>query len=225
MSSPTSPEAQPIDLAAWPRAEQFQHFLQASPCTYSMTLDIDVTDLVYALHDSRFKTYPTQIWLLATAVNRLPEARLTLDSEGKPAIWPVVHPVFTVFNPETESFCAVPAHYNGDFAEFHDHVAQLLQEHKSSTQFFPLGEPPANSFDISSIPWASFTGFNLNIAKDQGHLAPIITLGKYAERAGRVYLPVALQVHHAAMDGFHSARLLEYFAELCSDLTWFNAHG
>ncbi|WP_313812149.1 CatA-like O-acetyltransferase [Glutamicibacter sp.] len=225
MSHIVVPEAQHIDLTAWPRAEHFQHFLKASPCTYSMTVEVDVTDLVYALHESRFKTYPTQIWVLATAVNRLPEARLTLLEDQVPAIWPLVHPVITIFNPATEGFCAVPAEYSHDFEQFHDRVVQLLDTHQHSTKFFPLGEPPANSFDISSIPWSSFTGFNLNIAKDQEHLAPIITLGKYVERAGRVYLPLALQVHHAAMDGFHSARLINDFTDLCADLSWLNPRG
>ncbi|WP_420707007.1 CatA-like O-acetyltransferase [Streptomyces sp. NRRL F-2664] len=59
---------------------------------------------------------------------------------------------------------------------------------------------------MSSVPWASFTGFNIGSGWD--HLAPIFTLGRYTERDGRVLLPLAVQVHHAAADGFHSTRLI-----------------
>ncbi len=36
---------------------------------------------------------------------------------------------------------------------------------------------PPNVFPISSIPWTSFTGFNIN--NDADYLLPIITCGKY----------------------------------------------
>lgn len=217
--------AQLIDTAQWPRAEHFEHYLNASPCSYSMTVEVEVTELVFTLHDSRFKTYPTQIWALAHAVNKHPESRMTLGPQRQPAIWPVVHPVFTIFNEATQSFCAVPVQYDDDFTRFHDRALELLNEHRRSTRFFPLGATPVNSFDVSSIPWASFTGFNLNIPKAQDHLAPIITLGRYVERGERIFLPVALQAHHAAMDGFHSARLLNDFAELCAQPQWLNVNG
>ena len=38
---------------------------------------------------------------------------------------------------------------------------------------------PPNVFPISSIPWTSFTGFNININNDTDYLLPIITCGKY----------------------------------------------
>ncbi len=73
---------------------------------------------------------------------------------------------------------------------------------------------------MSSLPWASFTGFNLNIGNDWDHLAPIFTLGRYTERDGRVLLPLAVQVHHATADGFHSTRLVNEVQALFADPTW-----
>ncbi|RCK12069.1 hypothetical protein DT075_15550 [Bacillus licheniformis] len=37
---------------------------------------------------------------------------------------------------------------------------------------------PPNTFSVSSIPWVSFTNFNLNLDNSE-HLLPIITNGKY----------------------------------------------
>ncbi|MER7960201.1 CatA-like O-acetyltransferase, partial [Streptomyces sp. NPDC096030] len=96
-----------------------------------------------------------------------------------------------------------------------------LAEHSRGTDFFPQGKLQANVFDVSSLPWASFTGFSLNIGGNGGsHLAPIFTLGRYTERNGRVLLPLAVQVHHAAADGFHSTRLVNELQVLMTDLTW-----
>lgn len=219
-----TPVPVPIDLAAWSRREHFEHYLRRVPCTYAMTVELDATVFAAALRESPRKTYLAQIWALATVVNAHEEFRMRL-AEGRdgpriPAIWPVVHPMFTVFNPARETFCAVWAPYDSDFGAFHDAAAPLLAEHAAATELFPQGAPPPNVFDVSSIPWASFTGFALDIAENWEHLAPIFTLGKYAEREGRLMLPLAIQVHHAVADGFHTARLIDELQALLADPVW-----
>ncbi|MFI9595488.1 chloramphenicol acetyltransferase [Nonomuraea sp. NPDC052265] len=214
MDAPT-----PIDLDTWPRRQHFEHYRQV-PCTYSITVELDVTAFTAALSRSRRKSYIAQVWALATVVNRHDEFRMCLTASGGPAVRPVAHPAFTVFNPERETFACVWAPYDPGFGAFHDVAAPLLAEHSGATEFFPQGAPPDNTFDVSSLPWASFTGFNLNIGGSWDHLAPIFTLGRYTERDGRVLLPLALQIHHAAADGFHSARLVNELQDLLSDLTW-----
>ncbi|MFI7420524.1 type A chloramphenicol O-acetyltransferase [Nonomuraea sp. NPDC049684] len=210
----------PIDTVTWPRRQHFEHYRRAVPCTYSMTVEIDVTAFAAALGRSRRKSYLAQVWAIATVVNRHDEFRMCLTASGDPAVWPVVHPAFTVFNPDRETFACVWAPYDPDFAAFHDVAAPLLAEHARATEFFPQGTLPANTFDVSSLPWTSFTGFNLNIGDNWDHLAPIFTLGRYTERDGRVLLPLALQVHHAAADGFHSARLVNELRTLVADPSW-----
>ncbi|MEW2371455.1 type A chloramphenicol O-acetyltransferase [Streptomyces sp. NPDC006656] len=210
-----------IDLATWPRRQHFEHYRRLVPCTYSMTVEVDATAFSAALGRSRRKSYIAQVWALSTVVNRHDEFRMCLTAAEEPAVWPVVHPAFTVFNPERETFACVWAPYDSDFGAFHDVAAPLLAEHRRASDFFPQGELPANVFDVSSLPWASFTGFNLNIGGNGwNHLAPIFTLGRYVERDGRVLLPLAVQVHHAAADGFHSARLVNELQDLMTDLTW-----
>lgn len=185
-----------------------------------MTVELDVTDFAAALARSSRKTYLAQVWALATVVNRHEEFRLTLAGDGSPAVWDVVHPAFTVFNPQRETFACVWSEYDSDFGAFHDKTALLLAEHRSATAFVPQGTLPPNVFDVSSLPWSSFTGFNLNIRDGWDHLAPIFTLGRYAERNGRTLLPLAIQVHHAAADGFHTSRLVTELQRLFAGPDW-----
>ncbi|MEU6660853.1 type A chloramphenicol O-acetyltransferase [Streptomyces sp. NPDC046821] len=210
----------PIDLDTWPRREHFEHYRERVPCTYSMTVELDVTAFTRALRESPWKSYVAQIWALATIVNRHEEFRMCVTESGAPAVWPVAHPAFTVFNAERETFACVWVPYDADFGAFHEAAAPLLTEHSKATEMFPQGPPPANTFDVSSLPWSSFTGFNLNIGAGWDHLAPIFTLGKYVEREGRVMLPLAVQVHHAAADGFHAARLVNELQGLVAELGW-----
>jgi len=46
---------------------------------------------------------------------------------------------------------------------------------------------------------------------------PIVTLGKYFERDGKVYIPVAIQLHHAVCDGFHAGRFMTELQKGCHD--------
>lgn len=210
----------PIDLEYWPRRETFDHFRSRVPCSYAITVELDVSEMVRALAASEFKTYPAQIWAIATVVNRFAEFRMTLNAEDLPAVWPVVHPAFTVFNRKRETFASVWVPYDADFRNFHERAVEVLASAAHTDQMFPQGEPPANTFDISSLPWTSFTGFSLQIAGGNDHFAPIFTLGRYVVREGRTLLPVSLQIHHAAADGFHATRLLGELEGLLGDPGW-----
>ncbi|MGW5393741.1 type A chloramphenicol O-acetyltransferase [Streptomyces koyangensis] len=214
------PTPAPIDLDTWPRRQHFDHYRRRVPCTYAMTVEVDVTTFAAALRRSPRKSYLAQVWALATVVNRHQEFRMCLTDSGDPAVWPVVHPAFTVFNPERETFACVWAPYDPDFGTFHDTAAPLLAEHSRATDFFPQGDPPPNTFDVSSLPWASFTGFTLDIRDGWDHLAPIFTLGRYTEREARLLLPLSVQIHHAAADGFHTARLTDELQTLLAAPTW-----
>ncbi|UNK69292.1 type A chloramphenicol O-acetyltransferase [Microbacterium sp. H1-D42] len=213
----------PIDLSTWPRRQHFEHFFRDAPCSYSITVELDVTEFVEAVRSAGRRTYIAQIWALASVVNSHDEFRMTLTEAGAPAIWPHVHPSFTVFNEAQETFSSLWTPFDPDFATFHDSAAQVIAEHTGTTEFFPQGAPPRNSFDVSSLPWTSFTGFNLNIDGGGKHLAPIFTFGRYTESDGRVLLPLAVQIHHAAADGFHTARLVSELSELLRDGSWLGA--
>lgn len=214
------PEA--IDLDSWPRREHFNHYLEAVPCTYALTVELDVTAFTVALHGSARKTYIAQIWALASIVNRHAEFRMCLTGSGEPAVWPQLDPAFTVFNEERETFAVVWTPYTPDFGVFHEAAAALLAKHRLATVFFPQGEQPVNTFDVSSLPWASFTGFTLQTRNGGDHFLPIFTLGRYVQRNGNTFLPVAVQVHHAVADGFHTSRLLNELQALLADPSWVN---
>lgn len=210
----------PIDLETWPRREHFEHYLRRVPCDYSITTEIDVTATIAALRRTYRKTYPAQIWAMAAVVNRHEEFRMSLDPDDRPVVWPRVDPAFTVFNPESETFACVTTPFDEDFGRFHDAVVELLDTHRDSTAMFPQGELPPHCFDVSGVPWTSFTGFTLQIRGDGDHLLPIFTMGRRVPRGDRIVLPLAIQVHHAAADGFHTGRLINEIKALAGNPSW-----
>ncbi len=211
---------EPIDLDTWTRREMFEHYREQVPCTYAITVEIDVTQLLSALRRTGRKTYLGQIWAIANAVNRHDEFRMALTAAGAPATWPVVHPAFTVFNAARETFAVVWSPYDTDFATFHERAAEVLADAASATTMFPQDELPPTVFDVSSLPWTTFTGFSLQIDGGSQHLLPIFTIGRHVERDGHTFMPLAVQVHHAAADGFQTARLVDDIRDLMAVPEW-----
>ncbi|WP_084077027.1 CatA-like O-acetyltransferase [Demequina sp. NBRC 110057] len=210
----------PIDRSTWARSETYDHFRDAVPCTVALTFEIDVTEAQARRRAARRKAYLAQIWAIAHAVNGRSEFRMALGGEGEPAVWSTVHPSFTVFNAERETFSNLWCPYSPDFATFHAQASELMEEHSAPTALFPQAERPANLFDVSSLPWRRFTGMVLDVEGGRDHLLPIFTIGRCEEREGRLVAPLAIQVSHAAADGFHLCRLADDIQALAADPGW-----
>ncbi|MEG8035322.1 CatA-like O-acetyltransferase [Sphingomonas sp. LR61] len=145
-------ELRPIDLATWPRREHFEHYRQRVQCSYEVTVDVDVTAFVAAVRTSAAKTYASQIWAIATVVNRHPEFRMQLLDDGSPGVWDVVHPMFTVFHPDTETFSALVVPYDEDPGRFHAAAVDTMDRYRDDVRMFPQDDRPRNVFDVSTFP-------------------------------------------------------------------------
>ena len=148
------------------------------------------------------------IWLLTKAVNQIPEFRTALTDEGV-GIYDEMHPSYTIFNKENQTFSAIWTEFHADYNEFLNAYQTDTKKFSLSKQYVPKPDRPPNSFDISMIPWFTFTSFNLNVIGDGKYLLPIFTLGKYFEDNEKRLLPIAMQVHHAACDGYHVGKFVE----------------
>jgi chloramphenicol O-acetyltransferase type A len=202
-----------IDLSKWSRKEYFDHYLNCTPCTYSMTLNLDITILLRAIKRKNIKLYPTTIYLLSTVVNRHEEFRTTIDEDGHLGVFDLMHPAYAVFHNDNETFTNIWTEYNFSFSKFYENYLSDLQRYGSVKRFLAKPDTPPNVFTISSIPWVSFSGFNLNLPKLGNYLLPIFTTGKYFDQNDRILLPISVQVHHAVCDGYHIARFINQLQE------------
>lgn len=207
-----------IDMEKWKRKEWFEHYLNEVRCTYSMTVNIDITKLQVIRKTQNVKLYPILIFFLSEVVNKFEEFRMDFDDYGKLGYWDIVHPSYTIFNQESETFSSIWTEYEVNFLKFYNLYQRDVKQYMQVGGFAPKNNTPPNHFSISSIPWTSFTGFNLNIYGNGTYLRPIFTFGKHFEQEGKVLLPLSVQVHHAVCDGFHVSRLIEEFQDLVNKM-------
>lgn len=198
----------PIDFDNWNRKEHFTHYFDHVPCSYSMCVQLDAAHLYSRVKGLGLKLYPVLIFGLAKLVNAHSEFRMAMDAEGHVGFYDGINPSYTVFHSEQETFSAIWTEYDDDFWVFYRRFQRDQEEYGANTAFEakPAGERPV--FNISCIPWAHFNGFTLHLPEGGQYLLPIFTIGQMQEESGKRLLPLAVQVHHAVCDGFHTARLI-----------------
>ena len=192
------------------RKEYFEHYFANIPCTYSMTVKLDITRII----ETNKKLYPSMLYCIATIVNRHPEFRTAFNDKGELGIYSEMIPSYTVFHKDTETFSNLWTDYNPDFEVFfRSYEKDMLQ---FGNQKGMIGKPdvPPNVFTVSMIPWSSFEEFNLNLQKGYNYLIPIFTIGRYSQENGKIKIPLAIQVHHAVCDGFHACRFVNELQDL-----------
>lgn len=199
-----------IDRSTWKREEYFNHYFSDVPCTYSMTVRLDITEL----REKRVSLYPTMLYLIACVVNRHEEFRTALDNNGKFGVYDYLSPCYTVFHKESETFSNLWTTYSPNYKQFCANYENDIQEYGSINRMIAKPNAPENTFPVSMIPWSSFEGFNLNLQKGYSYLLPIFTMGRFEIVNGRCLLPLAVQVHHAICDGFHLSRFINELQEM-----------
>ena len=138
-----------IDLENWERREFYEHFINEVVCTYSVVVNIDITNL------KGQKLYPAMIWLLTRTVNDMPEFRTSLTPEGL-GIYDDMHPMYTVFNKENKNFSGIWSYFSEDYNAFLKSYEDDSRKYSTSTRMRPRrGRLPT----LSIFPW--YPGWSL----------------------------------------------------------------
>ena len=198
-----------IDLKNWSRREHFEHYLTKAPCSYSMTVKLDITKL----KESGNKLYPSMLFYLTQIINRHKELRMSFDDDKRLGYFNSVMPCYTIFHKDSETFSVLWTECDGDYDEFLKAYENDLLIYRKNKSFEAKPGTPANVFNVSMLPWESFDGFNLNCPNGMDYLLPIFTIGKYYFEDGKWIIPFAIQANHAACDGFHICRLITELRE------------
>ncbi|MPM45622.1 Chloramphenicol acetyltransferase [bioreactor metagenome] len=206
-----------IDIEHWDRKPYFEHYFNSVKCTYSITANIEITNLLKDIKIKKLKLYPTFIYIIATVINNHEEFRTCFDENNNLGYWDSMSPNYTIFHEETKTFSNIWTEYDQSFLGFYSKYVEDNKSYGNIMSFDPKLNEPANTFPISCIPWVSFTGFNLNIQDNGTYLTPIFTLGKHFEENNKVFIPMSIQVHHAVCDGYHTSRFINEVQELASN--------
>ncbi len=203
-----------VDIENWKRKEHYSVYRTALKCGFSLTIKLEIAPVIQFIKAKNYKLYPVMIYLIAKAVNTHAEFKMAKKGE-KLIVWDRVDPVFTILHPETETFSALSTAYDDDLTVFLAQYNEIYKAYEHDLSFSPA-PMPENHFNISALPWVNFEAFNLNIADFTDYFPPSFTLGKYQKVGEEVFIPLAIQVHHAVCDGIHVGKLIDTLQMACN---------
>lgn len=198
-----------LDLASWNRRQHFDLFRGFENPFFSVCVDVDATALWETCQGAGSPSfYIATLFRSLRAANDSEAFRMRIRGD---CVWvhDSVRASATVLrDDETFGFGIFPP--APSFADFQNHAAGEMRRAK---QPHPLEIPHPGEDDLiyhSSLPWMRFTAFT-NALNGGSDSVPRIVFGKCTEHSGRWLLPVAVEVHHALVDGLDVARYLERF--------------
>jgi chloramphenicol O-acetyltransferase type A len=199
-----------IELDGWNRREHYALFKGFHNPFFSVSTDVDVSALYRLSRKPGGPSFSLAcIFLSLHAANEVKEFRMRLRERG---VWihDEVHAGSTVLL-EDESFAFAYFRVSKDFSEFQARGRQEIDRRKASPTLAGwTGEDDLIHYSI--LPWIRFTSFTnaLRLGEDS---IPKIVFGKYWPEGSVYRMPVAVEVHHALVDGLHVGRFLERFQE------------
>jgi chloramphenicol O-acetyltransferase type A len=196
-----------IDLKTWKRREHYRLFRKYERPCFSVTVDVDVTRIWKQCRKRGSPSFfLTSVFLMLKAANDVEAFRLRLRPRG---VWRhdrvAVGP--TLRRPD-ETFGFARFEQTDTLDEFVTRSNHAISQAMNDARL----EPPSPTDDVvyhSVLPWFRFTAFANALP---GHDSiPRIVFGQVTREGRRMTMPVAVEVHHAVVDGLDVARFFERF--------------
>jgi chloramphenicol O-acetyltransferase type A len=202
----------PIDLGAWKRRDHYLWFRRYEQPFFSVTVDVDVTSVWKA---SRKRGAPsfflTSLFLMLNAANDVEAFRLRLRPRG---VWRhdrvAVGPTIMRAN---GTFGFVRLELAGSLGQFVARAQPVIADAAAQTGLRSPKQPTDDIVFHSVLPWLRFRSFT-NALPGKGDSIPRVVFGQCTREGRRMTMPVAVEVHHALVDGLDVARFFERFVAL-----------
>lgn len=203
-----------IDTERWSRRDHFRFFRAFERPHFSVCAEADVTRTwEWSREKGKGAFTIAVLWALLRAVNEVEPFRLRFRADGSLWLHDRVGLGPTVLRDDgTFGFARLP--YAEDRAAFANHAAIELRRARSETGLRPDDPSQDDVVFQSTLPWIRFTSFT-NAIPHRDDSIPRIVFGKFIREGEKVTMPVAVEVHHAVVDGRDVGELFERFGESC----------
>ncbi len=173
-----------INMDTWNRKECFNHFFNNAKCTYSITVNIDITNLYNYIKTNNLRFYPTFTWVVSRVINNHQEFKMAVDKEGRLGFFDEIGPSYSVLNDKTKVMSDLYTSFNNVFLKFYKEMENALNGYKKDTNFTTNFQK--NFFIVSCLPWFNYTSFNVNNEGSSPFLFPMITWGKFLKKVRKL---------------------------------------
>lgn len=195
-----------IDINNWNRHEHFLSFGESSVPMYSITTELDVTNLKSFTSQNSLSFYYSMIYLCTKAINRIENFKYRIRG-NKVVLHDKTNPSFTYMNKNDELFKYVSCDYIEDMMRFCENCRKAA-EAKHFYMDSAEDEARDDLIYFTCLPWFSFTAITHVYSVNKDDSIPRVAWGKYFESDGKLVISFNVQVNHRLVDGYHIGLLL-----------------
>lgn len=199
-----------LDLHNWKRGQMFYYFSKMAPTGYSMTVNLDVTNLRNILKKKGIKFFPAYLWLVTKCLNEQVEFKVAKKGDVL-GYYDTLTPMYASFHNDDKLFSLMWTEYDEDFHVFYQrYLDNQIKYGDNKGVLCQQGmNPPENCYTVSCIPWIGFEHFAVHSYENKEYYFPSIEAGAFLEDNEKTYMPLSITCHHATTDGWHVKCFLE----------------
>jgi chloramphenicol O-acetyltransferase type A len=204
-----------LDIDSWVRRQHFHFFKNYDNPYFNVCINVDVTNLLELTCNAKEISFAIAYHYLSTkAANEVDNFRYRIRGDHV-IIHDKINTAMTIML-EDERFTFGYFEHDENFSRYHAQAkAKLAEIHAGDHLLKPDDRDDMIHYTV--LPWFAFTSFSNARSWGIEDSIPKIAFGKYFEKENRIKMPVAVDVHHALMDGLHVGRYLERFENYLSD--------
>ena len=204
-----------IDRSTWPRRGMYDYFSGVSNPFYSVTVQLDVTDLAAWARQEGLSFYYALVYLCTEAVNQTEAFRYDIR-DGQVVLLDRREPSFTDLKPGAELFHIVTMPSGEDIRAFCREARRIS---RAQDIFLDTAAEAGPLIYFSCLPWVELTALTNERDFDRDDTVPRIAWGRYVEQNGRLKLGLSLEVNHRFIDGLHIGQFVRALEGLIAALT------
>lgn len=196
-----------INLDSWRRKELFQHYKSYDNPYFNICTSLDIKNFYRYVKQRRYPFSLCLLYICLRVANQQRSFRYRIRGE-QVHLLDQVNAAMTVLHPDDYfDFCYFK--YQAFFFDYLNAASDELELHRSQRRNLHHADHQEDAIHFAILPWIHFT--NLRNAYDSKARCstPKIIFGKFEAHENRLVLPVAIEAHHALVDGIHVAQFLE----------------
>ena len=208
-----------IDVSTWKRKTPYECFSKYSNPVFSMTVRLDVTELVEFSKRTKTSFFVNFVFVVSKCLNNLDDFRLRINGD-KVVLFDAIAPSYIIMN-DNGVIVTKRTEYCDDYKEFYQKASKDVQDAKNClTQKKFNQDNMIDTFYMSCVPWVDFTSVNnpYHIPNAEQTSIPRLTWGKYVAENGRLKMAFDISAHHALMDGFEMSQGFVSIQNALSDI-------
>ena len=198
----------PIDLNAWERKQHFELFKDFQQPYFNVCVSLDAWPLYEYCRAHNLSFFVAYLYLAHLSVMEYAPMCLRIhQGEVVQCNQPRIS-VVQLADDDTFRFNYVsPADSFTEYCRAHEQHSRIALKQPLFSDAFAQTEGQCDLIHVSVLPWLNFSAFSHATHAGQSCGIPKLVFGQYDKKSATMTL--SLDVHHALMDGLHSARFIQ----------------